>query len=211
MKSAGIFRHVIGVCALAVAMSLAAPANAAFIQLSTHATGNNEAALFNALLEFTVTGNNLTLTVTNQTAAPNAFLIREVYFNTTAELTNLTAVDLPTGFALHSHSHAGGFGWFDYGLIGSNGPNAVIAPGETRVFSFTFTGSASDSDLLTELSSGPTPMIAAAKFVIGQNGPGGYGGSNAIPTPGSAAMIVLAILIGAPFRSRNLLRRAAAA
>jgi hypothetical protein len=204
MKSDRFPYRVIGVFALAWALLATGPANGAMIQLSTHATGGNDPAAFDALLDFTVSGNNLTLAVTNQTAAPNAYLIREIFFNAAPELTDLTPVGLPTGFTLQTQQHAGGFGWFEYGIIGANPASGAILPGDTKIFTFTFTGAGVDeSTFLTELSSGPRQMIAAAKFVIGQSGPGGYGGAAQIPTPGSTAMLFLAIMIGRPFRSRK--------
>ena len=203
------FRFV-GLCALSlVSLAITPRAEAAFIQLSTHATGNNDPEKLDALLDFNVTGNNLTLTVTNQTAEPNASAIREIFFNTTAALTSLTPVSLPDGFELDANAHAGGFGFFDWGIIGSNPNGGVIEAGETVIFTFTFTGiGVTDLTFLTELSdSNNRPMLVAAKFVGGPSA-GGYGGVNQIPTPGSTAMILLAIAIGGPLRSR---RRLAAA
>lgn len=205
MTSDRFLFRVVGLCALAlIVLGITPPAQAEFIQLSTHATGNNDPAKLSALLEFNVTGNNLTLTVTNTTSEPNLSSIREIFFNTTDELASLTPVSMPDGFQLKSNAHAGGFGWFDWGIIGSNANNAVIAPGQTVSFTFAFTGvGVTDMTFLTDLSSSNNrPMLVAAKFVGGPSA-GGYGGVTQIPTPGSTAIFLLAIAIGGPLRSRR--------
>ena len=78
---------------VATAAILAIPdAAAATIVLSTHSdSATLDPDLLDATLDFQATGpTQLTLTLTNDTAAPNEFKISALYFNATLDVTGLT-------------------------------------------------------------------------------------------------------------------------
>jgi len=110
----------------------------------------------------------LTLTLDNQTTAPNAFSINEVYFNYNAGHGGFSLETGPGGLN-HGPTPADGFGRFDIKLDGF-----LLASGGTTVWTIDLgdTGVA-DSDF-RDLSSNPPgsiPYYAALKFVQGPDDP----------------------------------------
>lgn len=212
-RSAG--RSVVALCALALSCVLSSPADAAVVQLSTHATGSGDPAELLATLEFEVSGNTLLITVTNDTAEPSAYRISEVLFNATSELTSLTPLTLPDGWSFATNQNANSFGQFDFRVSSGTGQNApTINPGETKQYSFTFTGTGVTQETFLNEGSGSTRggIIVAARFIHVQGGGGNaYGGTTQtpfIPEPGTAALLVIAYAISIKGRRRTDDRRA---
>ena len=159
-------------------------------------------------MDFSVAGQTLTLTVTNNTLAPNEFDINRVYFNANDQVGNLVSSSLPGGWGLDFNMNADGFGIFDFEL--NHGPPAgenhhLINPGQNKVFSFTFDGIGfSVKDFTTEFSAqfdSNMLMIAAAKFVRGPNDDSAFGG--VVPAPGALGLLVVAGAIGRRRRRRD--------
>ncbi len=178
------------------------------IQLSDFASEPIDPSILAASFEFSVTGQTLTLTVTNNTSVPNEYSINRIYFNANANVGNL--VSSSTGqFDLNAISgNADGFGMFDFVL--SHGPDGgenhhIIKPTESEVFTFTFTGVGFDeTDFTHELSAampGNKIMIVAAKFVMGPNDDSAFG-ANPIPEPGAIVLISVAGLLAGRRRRR---------
>lgn len=194
-------------CALLAASQIA---GASTITLSTvssdfgEPTGSTDPADLNALLDFQVSGSTLTLSVTNNTTAPNSFDITEVFFNATADITSLSltsptaggvAGTNPTGWDFSTGSNADGFGSFDYavklfGDINLN-PN-IVSSGETEVLTFLLTcAGGATCDMTDFVDTNVNDFLAAAKFVngptiedpAGQFGPDSAFGGTVVPVP----------------------------
>lgn len=193
------------------ALALATTTNASLftIELSTHSSGSVDPSLLSARLDFSVTGQTLTLTVTNNTSGLNSFSINRIYFNASDDVGNL--VSSSTGqFSVNAIStNADGFGMFDYVL--AHGPpeghnHHVIGPLAQEIFTFVFAGTFNAKDFSTELSTpfapGNTLMHAAAKFVMGPNDDSDFGGA-LIPAPGVLALLAAAGLVGGRRRRRR--------
>lgn len=193
-------------------MALGSSAGAATITLSDVSSDGTPASFLDATLVFTITGpNELTLTVTNDTTAPDEYIMNGVWWNAESNVTGLT-LDSAT------HSSAGnvttawdpvensqmvdGFGIFDFGVtdgVGLNNPN-LIGPGESIDFVFTIagTGPFADVDFVVLNASG---KLAAGKFIAGpaENDPteggdedSGFGA--AVPEPTTVALLGLGLL-----------------
>ncbi len=180
----------------AIVLANSASATIISLDLSTHASEPIDPSILAATFDFSVTGQTLTLTVTNNTSVPNEYSINRIYFNANANVGSLQSSS--TGqFDLNLISgNADGFGTFDFVL--SHGPpngenHHIIKPGEFEVFSFTFDGIGfNEKDFTTELSSqfdSNLLMIVAAKFVMG---PGDGSAFGAVPEPGVIAMLAVA-------------------
>ena len=118
-------------------MANSASASIISLELSTHASEPIDPSILAATFDFSVTGQTLTLTVTNNTSLPNEYNINRIYFNANANVGNLTSSS--TGqFDLNAISgNADGFGMFDFVL--SHGPPAgenhhLIQPGFFETF-----------------------------------------------------------------------------
>ena len=74
-------RHIALMAGVALGIAPFASASIFELQLSTHSSDETPAADLLATFEFSVVGFTLTLTVTNDTFAPNEFNMNEVYFN----------------------------------------------------------------------------------------------------------------------------------
>lgn len=168
-------------------MLMTTPSVASTLTLSDFSSDSSiSASVLDATLDFSLSGNTLTLTVSNLTTDPNAFKINALYFNATNNVTSVTLTSPATGWNLSTSQSADGFGTFSYGLIGGVGVStAQIDPGSSETFTFTVTGTSLDvSDFVTQLSTNPPgdiQALAAAKFVQGPNGSSAFGATN---TPG---------------------------
>jgi len=197
---------------------LGSSASAATIYLSSVSSDETPAGVLDATFELSVLGGDtLELVVTNDTTAPNAFNINEVFFGSSASVTSLTLLtathsDAGAGIGgdvtaewlpVYSSVMADGFGTFDHGLIGTVGETApeVIGPGESITFLLDITGACAGSytctaaDFVAPNGSGYT---AAAKFV---NGPGDDSAFGAVPEPSTALMVGLGLAAVAAGRS----------
>jgi hypothetical protein len=181
-------------------VAFASPASA--LTLSDQSSDSTPASLLDGILDFEVMGSTLTLTVSNTASDYN---LNKIFFNARSAVAGLSltsAVHSDGGFdvlgdwSLHTPdergnpTRAGGFGNFDFALIGPNGRRqpALIGPGESVVFSFAIAGMGPFSpDDFVELTSGPIPSLAAAHFVNGPSDDSAYGAT--IPEPATAALL----------------------
>jgi hypothetical protein len=189
--------------------------------------GTVPAAWLDAQMSFSVSGDMLTLEVTNDTDVPHTFRINKLYFNLSSNVTGLEWWDDPTpGWRLRVHEdgyHVADFGLFDVSLTDGVGRSPhQIYPGETETFEFQIlgTGPFADTDFMTELSTpiggGHIPSLAAAKFTGGEWGCGGECGcgggcgchdcsafGNVVPEPCTLSVLVLGALSLLPRRVRG--------
>ncbi len=176
-------------------LALAAQASAATLVLSQLSSDETPASVLAATLDFQISGaSQLTLRVSNDTAAPDAYQLREIFFNARASVASLTLVSATSSadglvsadWKLAS-GHAGGFGRFDFQLLNAKGNSKnEIAPGETVSFVFSIAGAGpfDTSHFTSELSTippGEFPAHAAVKFVSGPRGDSAYGA--VVPEP----------------------------
>lgn len=186
-------RRCIFVLAGAVSLcALAAHANAATIHLSTHSSDETPPSFFSATLEFSVTGSQMTLAVTNDTAVPFDYRITEVFFNGGSNVTGLSLIGAPANWSLLTGAQAPGFGVFEYSVRFNGNPPQAINAGATAFFTFNVTGAGFVAeDFITNFSTippGQMTAIAAAKF---QDGPDNDSGTGAyVPAPGAAAPLL---------------------
>ena len=186
----------------------------AVLTLSDLSSDATSASLLDGTLEFVVSASTLTLTVTNATAAPDAFEISEIYFNASDDVASLALTSPSSGWDLVTDDKADGFGTFDFGLIGQKGVPRVgvitILPGDSHIFQFSITPAAgalvTDIDFVSILSTTPPgdhPSTAAAKFIRGPGEDSAFGATAAvIPSPSAAAAGFALLLCAALFRRR---------
>ena len=179
-------------------------AGASIILLSTHSSDATDPALLSATLDFSVVGNMLTLTMTNDTMGENGFNINQLYFNGGGGVTGLALDSGPSGWGLEFDQHAAGFGTYDFALVGGVGRfGPTVAPGEMVTFIFTIAGAGTDVDFTTNFSTlppGGMAAIAAGKFVMGPGDDSAYGAF--VPAPGVLAVLGVAGLLGRRRRRR---------
>jgi hypothetical protein len=186
-------------------------AGATTIQLSQFSSEADPApALLDATLVFVLSGpSQLTLTVTNETTAPDKYLINGIWWNAAAHLTALSLVgathsasgDVTSAWApVESDTHADGFGSFDFALTGGVGAQNtnLLASGESIAFVLSISGTGpydmADFDVANALGN-----RAAAKFVSGPGdlsafGATGSGGGLPVPEPAAAALLGAGLL-----------------
>lgn len=179
------------VVAMTVSVVCANGATASIITLSQFSSDETDPALLSASFDFAVSGSMLTLSVTNDTLAPNDYLISAVYFNAPDGVT--LSFDGLTGWTFLTDQGADGFGRHDFALIDGQGQNpAQIGPGETVLFSFTIlAGSPTPQSILSSFSvipPGNQPVVVAAKFRAGPGDDSAFGAS--IPAPGALPLVL---------------------
>ena len=200
----GRSRALCFLAALALTFGWSTIATAGTLTLSDSSSDSTPASLLSATLDFSnPVGSQVTLTVTNDTTAPNEYFINFVYFNVTSDVTGLTLDSVTSsldgaigGWSLNTSMAADGFGVFDYELADGQGNDQdQIESGESVAFVFTFTGSNVDmSDFTTELSTippGDKPRLAAAKFVRGPGDDSAFGA--VVPEPGTFALVAFGL------------------
>lgn len=152
---------------------LSSEVSAGTLYFSDGSSDLTPASVLNAILQFDVTGSNLTATFTNN----SAYRVNAIYFNfdATSNVTGLSPTDIK-GWSFstptkNNATNADGFGMFDFALLGGNGnlntaSNQVAPNGgvETFTFSILGTGSFFQSDFIAENAYN---NLAAAKFVAG--------------------------------------------
>ena len=153
-----------------------------FSDLSSDATPASD---LDATLTFTVVSGGsatfndlLTLTLDNQTTAPNAFNINEVYFNFTGDHSGFS---LESGIATLNHgpTPADGFGDFDIKLDGF-----TLVSGGASVWTIDLGLTGVTESYFNDLSSippGDTQTLAALKFVQGPGDDSAFGA--VVPVP----------------------------
>lgn len=198
-------------------------ASATTIQLSELSSDATPASQLSALLELNVSGNTLTVIVTNQTTSPNTFNINEIYFNASDDILGLNLTGATGQFdgnnkkawTLVTAVGADSFGTFDFGLLdGVDSQPSTIFPGEFQTFNLHISCAASAtcdmSDFGTELSTlgpGSNRVLAAMNFVSGPGGDSAYGasGASATPEPHSAILFgVGALVVGVALRKKAI-------
>jgi hypothetical protein len=154
------------------------------LHLSDFSSDQTLASDLSATWEFSVVGDQLAITVTNDTVAPSEFNMNQLFWN------------------------GSGFGKFDFLLRNGQGETdpSLINPGETEVFMFTIFGGADAKDFATSFSvpssSEGISSIIAAKFVNGPGDDSAFGA--AVPAPGVLALIgVAGVIAGRPRRRRD--------
>ena len=75
----------------AIVLANSASATIISIGLSDFASEPIDPSILAATFDFSVTGQTLTLTVTNNTSVPNEYSINRIYFNANANVGNLTS------------------------------------------------------------------------------------------------------------------------
>ena len=190
--------------AMVGALAFANAASATLINLSSASSDDTPFGLLSATMDFDVAGTTLTLTVTNNTSDPDAYMINELFFNGPDGVT--LAFDNMPGWTFSTDEIVGVFGTFDFALIDGQGgnPNQIEA-GETVVFTFTITGTADKNGFIKALSiptGGGDGWIVAAKFVNGPGDDSAFGA--AVPTPGVLALLGAAGLFGGRRRRRRV-------
>ncbi|MHC4217987.1 MAG: hypothetical protein ACYSU7_05970 [Planctomycetota bacterium] len=193
---------------MVLGLAPAASASIFELTLSTHSSDETPAADLLATFSFDVVGTTLTLTVTNDTIAPNEFNMNELYFNA-PDGVGLTSITLPTDWTFDdTGSMADGFGVFDFALTNGMGETdpGQIQPGESLVFTFMISGGADAKDFTSSFSFQSDPEglsgIIAGKFV---NGPGDDSAFGAhVPAPGVLALMgVAGMIVARPRRRRD--------
>ncbi|MHC4142452.1 MAG: hypothetical protein ACYSUF_11435 [Planctomycetota bacterium] len=150
------------------------------LHLSDFSSDQTLANDLSATWEFSVVGDQLAITVTNDTVAPSEFNMNQLFWN----------------------------GKFDFLLRNGQGETdpSLINPGETLGFMFTIFGGADAEDFATSFSVPSSPegisVIIAAKFVNGPGDDSAFGA--AVPAPGVLALIgVAGVIAGRPRRRRD--------
>ena len=195
-------------CALSVALVLLGTVtNAATLQLSDLSSDATPASDLDAVLETSVNGSNLVLTLSND----SNYEITEIYFNFTDNVTSLSEKgNFPSGWSLQLFDQpTDGFGSFDAALVGTT---STIPSGGSEQFPMKIQGTSpfADTDFTTEFSNvlgGGTASWAAAKF---ENGPGGdfaFGASTPnASTPEPHSMLLFGaggLVVGLAIRRRR--------
>lgn len=210
MRSKGRLTSL-SVTAIVAALLLAPAATAATIQCCSVSSDATPTSQLDATFDFQVSGAVLTLTVDNDTLAPNEFNINQIYFDASPSITSLvldsathSVAGLVTGdwSPVLTNEMPDGFPAKDFGLrdgMGETDPS-VIQPGNDIVFVFTINGGVGT---FTDADFGP---LVAAKFVNGPDDPESPGfedsafGTN-VPEPSTAVLFMLG-LVGISLRGK---------
>jgi len=190
---------------------------AATITLSNMSSDESAIAAANmsATVDFSVSGNTLTVNVSN---ASTDLLITEIYFNASSKVTNITLSSAPTNtntgamlWTASSSASTASFGTFDYVLTGitqgggKNAQTGMILAGDSATFEFTYTGrKLTANDFGVEM----TAMNAMGAGTFRTSAKGGTTAMGAqvaaVPEPTTAALMVMGLgLLARVGRSRN--------
>ena len=202
---------------------LATSAGATTVQLSSHTNNGVPAELLDATYDFTVTGDQLRLAVSNLTSGANQFDIVSIFFNDSNDVADLDLVGVQ-GTGEDWVFRDGGkwpstqaFGSFDYSLhvpVWRDQNLEGVGPGDVVTFLFDITCAgaltcdASDFALAGSFG-GPMSVFAAGRFIRGPGGATPFGaGTTIVPVPEPATALLLgAGLIAISARSARCARR----
>jgi hypothetical protein len=205
--------------ALALAFALAAEARAATLLLSNASSDPAVAAEeLDGLLEVAVSGGKtqrLTLTLSNETAAPGAYSIDAILFNASDAVLSValdrvsssrggtvtSAWSLVASTGPGGATDAGRLGLFDYALVTTG---AGVAPGDVLTVRIDVAGvgklATEDFVQASRIEAGEIPAHGAGRFAAGATRV--YGGAHA-PEPGSLALLLGGLLLLALARRRT--------
>ena len=207
----GWLRRSLLAMAAAAALGLPLLSLAASITLS-NLTSDPEVFLeeLAATLDFTVDGNILTLSVSNDSASLDVF---GFFFNAGASVSGLSLTSGPNKWKLQDPDDKGDptdtgvFGEFDYivWVKGKDANKELLAPGESAVFVIDIEGAGpfSASDFLSATSvieAGEVSAIVAATFGVGKDSP--IGAAHA-PEPTTGALLGMGLCLLAAQRARR--------
>ena len=124
-----------------------------------------------ATVSYTVSGNQLTISIDNQ----SSYKIAQVYFNSDTTLTGLsftgTALGTISGTSTSQTLGADGFGAYNW-LVDFGSGKTRLGAGVTT-FALTMTGSTTEATILSKLSVNPPGSIQAVGALKFEAGPGG--------------------------------------
>ena len=207
--------------AMVLGLALVGPGRAATLNLSDVSSDATPAGdLLGTITLDILVGDVLSLTLENQTIAPDAFNINGVWWNGDGGVTSLSLTSathsangdvLAAWTPIETSTAADGFGDFAFALtdgVGSGNPN-IIQPGESIVFLMAITGSCttttcSASNFILQNSSG---YLAAAKFVNGPDDPESPGFEDSafgaiVPEPSSGLLLATSLSLLVARRKR---------
>jgi len=211
----------IALLAIMLGLTLAGTTRAATLSLSDVSSDATPVGdLLGTITLDILVGNVLSLTLENDTVAPNAFNINGVWWNGDGGVTSLSLTSathsangdvLAAWTPIETGTAANGFGAFDFALtdgVGSGNPN-IIQSGESIVFLMAITGSCtgttcSTSNFILENSEG---YLAAAKFVNGPDDPESPGFEDSafgatVPEPSSGLLLATCLSLLVAHRKR---------
>ncbi len=191
--------------AAALLLCCAVPVQAVLTPLSTHSSEISvDPSLLDAVLGTSVVedaGNKwlLTLSIENQTPVGGGFDISEIYFNTTADVTQIKLKQVVGSDKKEwnvvldmDNIQVEGFGLFDIGLESKDVSNVFVGAGQTVTFTLeikTGTPPYSDTDFfdLSAPQDGQTLAYGAAHFIRGPGDQSTYGAYN--PEPATICLL----------------------
>jgi hypothetical protein len=187
----------------------ASDAVATTIQCCTISSDATPASQLQGTFDFQVSGATLTLTVDNDTVAPNDFNINQIFFDASGSVTSLSLTsathsdnsaannfgDVTSDWApVSTDEMADGFGSFDFALFGGVGETdpALIGAGEDIQFVLSINGGVGT---FTMADFGP---LVGAKFVSGPDDPEAPGSQDSafgtVPEPSTAVLLGAGLL-----------------
>jgi len=199
---------------LAAVLAFASTSSATTLTLSDVSSDATPVGTLSGTITLAIVGGNvLSLTLENQTSAPDAFNINGVWWNGDADVTSLSltsATHSASGDVLaawnpvEANTTANGFDVFDFALTGGTGagnPN-LIAPGQSIVFLMTITGACTTTSCSAAnfVATNGLGYLAAAKFVNGPDDPESPGNEDSafgaiIPEPSAAILLGTGLLL----------------
>jgi hypothetical protein len=187
---------------------VAGQAGAASFTMSDISSDSTPAAQLKALIDVSVSGSTLNVSIRSQTAASAPFDIGSLYFNASPDVIGLTYTGAREGnsslWGFYDSGRAVNnwkFGTFDFALHGSaSNAAALILHGHSNLFSFSILckqGVVCDaSDFFSGMSQGgDLSALGGLRFVNGPGGDGAFGGTGTpIPEPSTALLLTLGLV-----------------